>query len=170
MTRQLLTEQAVREALAEVKDPEIPTVSVIDLGMLHRVEVVGGRVRVELLPTFVGCPAIDLIRREVAERLRSLATVVEVEVEVTFAEPWTSDRITPEGRRKLRSSGFAPPAPSGPAGDQPLLATIGRRPQAACPYCGSADTTMENAFGPTLCRAIFYCNGCGQPFEQFKAV
>jgi ring-1,2-phenylacetyl-CoA epoxidase subunit PaaD len=160
-------EQAVWRALAEVKDPEIPTVSVVDLGMVHRVEVAHGRVRVELLPTFVACPAIDLIRRAVAERLESFAPVVEVEA--TFAEPWTSDRITPEGRRKLRASGFAPP-PAAAAGDQPLFATIAMRPAATCPYCGSADTAMENPFGPTLCRAIFYCNGCRQPFEQFKAV
>jgi ring-1,2-phenylacetyl-CoA epoxidase subunit PaaD len=160
-----VTEAEVWRALAEVKDPEIPTVSVVDLGMVRRVEVDGGRIRVELLPTFVGCPALDLIRRAVAERLESLAPAVEVEA--TFAEPWTSDRITPEGRRKLRSSGFAPPAA---AGDRPLLATIAMRPAATCPYCGSTDTTMENPFGPTLCRAIFYCNGCRQPFEQFKAV
>lgn len=162
-----MIEQAVWEALAEVKDPEIPTVSVVDLGMVHRVEVGDNLVRVALLPTFVGCPAIDLIRRAVAERLESMAPVVEVEA--TFAEPWTSDRITPEGRRKLRESGFAPP-PAPATGDQPLFATIAMRPAATCPYCGSADTTMENPFGPTLCRAIFYCNGCRQPFEQFKAV
>ena len=163
-----MSEQAVWQALAEVKDPEIPTVSVVDLGMVHRVEVAPDRVRVELLPTFVGCPAIDLIRRAVAERLESLASVVEVEA--TFAEPWTSDRITGEGRRKLRESGFAPPPASAGIGDQPMFATIVMRPAATCPYCGSADTTMESPFGPTLCRAIFYCNGCRQPFEQFKAV
>jgi ring-1,2-phenylacetyl-CoA epoxidase subunit PaaD len=162
-----VNEQAVWRALDEVKDPEIPTVSVVDLGMVRRVEVSGGRVRVELLPTFVGCPALDLIRRAVADRLEALAPVVEVEA--TFAEPWTSDRITPEGRRKLRESGFAPPAAVQPR-DGPLFATITMRPAATCPYCGSTDTTMENAFGPTLCRAIFYCDGCRQPFEQFKAV
>lgn len=167
MSMRALTKQAVLDALAEVKDPEIPAVSVVELGMVHRVEVGEGRVRVELLPTFVGCPALDLIRRAVAERLASLAPAVEVET--TFAEPWTSDRITPEGRRKLRESGFAPPARTGGA-DQPLLLSIGMRPRATCPYCGSADTSMENPFGPTLCRAIFYCNTCRQPFEQFKAV
>jgi ring-1,2-phenylacetyl-CoA epoxidase subunit PaaD len=88
-----------------------------------------------------------------------------VEVEMTFAVPWTSDRITAEGRRKLRGSGFAPPGPS-----RPLFATIPLRPTAACPWCGSADTTVENLFGPTLCRMLFWCNRCRQPFEQFKAV
>jgi ring-1,2-phenylacetyl-CoA epoxidase subunit PaaD len=162
-----LSEQAVWQALAEVPDPEIPAVSVVELGMVHRIEIGDGRVRVELLPTFVGCPALDVIRRTVAERLERLAPVVEVQA--TFAEPWTSDRITPEGRRKLRESGFAAPRPRASAA-QPLFATISQRPAAACPYCGSPDTTMENAFGPTLCRAIFYCNACRQPFEQFKTV
>jgi ring-1,2-phenylacetyl-CoA epoxidase subunit PaaD len=162
-----LTRAAVFQALAELPDPEIPVVSVVDLGLVHSVELDGRRLRVELLPTFVGCPALDLIRRSVAERLAGMAPVVEVEM--TFAVPWTSDRITSEGRRRLRESGFAPPGPA-PAGDGPLFATIARRPEATCPWCGSADTTLENAFGPTLCRAIFFCDRCRQPFEQFKAV
>ena len=168
----VVTEPDVWEALADVQDPEIPTVSVVDLGIVRRVEVGEDRLRVELLPTFVGCPATDLIRKAVAERLAPLAPVVEVEA--TFAEPWTSDRITPEGRRKLREGGFAPPAaaagPGGPGGEGPLLLTISSRTTATCPYCGSADTAMENPFGPTPCRSIFYCNACKQPFEQFKSV
>ena len=162
-----VTEEAVWEALAEVPDPEIPVVSVVDLGLVQTVELDGGRLRVELLPTFVGCPALELIRESVAERLAGMAPVVEVEM--TFAVPWTSDRITPEGRRKLRETGFSPPGPA-PAGDRPLFSTIAMLPTAACPWCGSSDTTMENAFGPTLCRAIYWCNRCRQPFEQFKAV
>jgi ring-1,2-phenylacetyl-CoA epoxidase subunit PaaD len=162
-------ERAVWKALAEVPDPEIPTVSVVDLGMVRAVEVDGERLRVELLPTFVGCPALDLIRQAVAERLAGMAR--EVVVDVSFAEPWTSQRITAAGRRKLRGSGFAPPAPRPPGSDgRPLFATIRSRPDATCPHCGSRDTAMENPFGPTLCRAIFYCNRCRQPFEQFKAV
>jgi ring-1,2-phenylacetyl-CoA epoxidase subunit PaaD len=170
VTARTLGEAQVWEALAEVPDPEIPAVSVVDLGLVHAVELDGERLRVELLPTFVGCPALELIRASVAERLTGLAPVVEVEM--TFAVPWTSDRITPEGRRKLRDSGFAPPGPTG-AGrreDRPLFATIPVRPTATCPYCGSADTALENLFGPTLCRTLFWCNRCRQPFEQFKAV
>ena len=162
-----VTEAAVWEALAEVPDPEIPVLSVVDLGLVHAVALDGGRLRVELLPTFVGCPALDLIRASVAERLAGLAP--KVEVEMTFAVPWTSDRITPEGRRKLRQSGFAPPGPAA-GGERPLFATIAVRPTADCPWCGSSDTSLENAFGPTLCRTIFWCNRCRQPFEQFKAV
>ena len=143
-------ERAVWAALAEVPDPAIPAVSVVDLGMVHSVELDGERLRVALLPTFVGCPALDLIRQAVAARLAGMAA--DVQVEMTFAEPWTSERITADGRRKLREVGFAPPR------------------SAACPWCGSRDTALENPFGPTLCRAIFWCNGCRQPFEQFKAV
>ena len=174
-----LSETEVWEALAEVPDPEIPVVSVVDLGLVHAVELDGPRLRVELLPTFVGCPALELIRRSVAERLAGMAP--EVEVEMTFAVPWTSDRITVEGRRKLRESGFAPPdkglesAFDRQPGDsgrlcRPEFATITTRPRATCPWCGSADTTLENLFGPTLCRTLFWCNRCRQPFEQFKAV
>ena len=160
---------AVWSALAEVPDPEIPAVSVVDLGIVRAVELDADRLRVELLPTFVGCPATELIREAVARRLAGMAP--RVEVEISFAEPWTSDRISEEGRRKLRDSGFAPPARSGAPGErQPLFATITTRPAAACPWCGSADTALENPFGPTLCRAIFWCNACRQPFEQFKAV
>jgi ring-1,2-phenylacetyl-CoA epoxidase subunit PaaD len=159
-------ERAVWAALAEVPDPEIPVVSVVDLGIVRSVELDGERLRVELLPTFVGCPALEVIRDSVAARLAGMAA--RVEVEMTFAEPWTSERITAEGRRRLRESGFAPPGPQ-PRG-QPLLATITTRPRATCPWCGSRDTALENPFGPTLCRAIFWCNRCRQPFEQFKAV
>jgi ring-1,2-phenylacetyl-CoA epoxidase subunit PaaD len=163
-----LGETEVWEALAEVPDPEIPVVSVVDLGLVHRVELDGGRLRVELLPTFVGCPALELIRRSVADRLAGMAP--RVEVEMTFAVPWTSDRITAEGRRKLRESGFASPSPAAAGEARPLFTTIGVRPTAACPWCGSEDTTLENLFGPTLCRTLFWCNRCRQPFEQFKAV
>ena len=162
-------ERRVWDALAEVKDPEIPAVSVVELGIIRSVEAGAGRIRVEMLPTFVGCPALELIRASIAERLAGMAP--EVQVEATFAEPWTSDRITPEGRRKLRESGFAPPAPrAAEPADQPLFPTITTRPVVRCPFCGSRDTVLENPFGPTLCRAIHWCNQCRQPFEQFKAV
>jgi ring-1,2-phenylacetyl-CoA epoxidase subunit PaaD len=153
-------ESAVWAALHEVHDPEIPAVSVVDLGVVRRVETAPGSVRVELLPTFVGCPAVEVMRADVARTLAGFAE--RVEVEISFAEPWTSERITPEGRRRLRQSGFAPPPAED--GDELLL------PVGECPYCGSRNTTLENAFGPTLCRAIYHCADCRQPFEQFKPV
>ncbi len=146
-------------ALAEVPDPEIPVISVVDLGIIRSVERDAERVRVEVMPTFVACPALDIIRDTIRARLEGFAPVVEVVT--TFAEPWTTERITPEGRRKLRASGFAPPVP----GEEAILPAA-----PACPYCGSHHTALENPFGPTLCRAIYYCHDCHQPFEQFKAV
>jgi len=158
-------ESAVWAALHDVHDPEIPTISVVDLGVVRTVRTEEGSVRVELLPTFVGCPAIEVMRSAIEERLRPFAN--QVSVEISFAEPWTSERITPEGRRVLRESGFAPPsrAPLGRG-----LSILPVMPAAECPYCGSRNTTLENAFGPTQCRAIYHCTDCRQPFEQFKEV
>jgi ring-1,2-phenylacetyl-CoA epoxidase subunit PaaD len=157
-------EAAVWAALHDVHDPEIPAISVVDLGVVRSVETGEGSVRVELLPTFVGCPAIDVMRDAVAERLGEFAD--DVRVEISFAEPWTTQRITDAGRAALRASGFAPPA-ADVEDDGRALPVL---PAAECPYCGSRNTTLENAFGPTLCRAIYHCSDCRQPFEQFKAV
>lgn len=159
------SETAVWEALEDVKDPEIPVISVVELGVVRRIEVSVERVRVELMPTFVGCPALEMMRQAVRDRLTGFAP--EVDVDVTFAEPWTSDRITPDGRRKLRESGFAPPSMLG-SGAASLPIALGA--VARCPYCGSRRTVLENAFGPTQCRAIHYCTDCRQPFEGFKAI
>ena len=156
-------ESAVWAALHDVHDPEIPTISVVDLGVVRTVTTQHGSVRVELLPTFVGCPAIEVMRAAVEERLAEFAD--DVTVEISYAEPWTSDRITDEGRRVLRDSGFAPPARAGRT-----LSILPVMPVAQCPYCGSRNTSLENAFGPTLCRAIYHCTNCRQPFEQFKEV
>jgi ring-1,2-phenylacetyl-CoA epoxidase subunit PaaD len=162
-------ESAVWAALHDVYDPEIPTVSVVDLGVVRTVQTDRNKVRVELLPTFVGCPAIEVMRGAVEERLREFAD--EVSVEISFAEPWTSDRITAEGRAALRESGFAPPSPIRANGRElSILPTLPSLPVAECPYCASRNTTLENAFGPTLCRAIYHCADCRQPFEQFKEV
>jgi ring-1,2-phenylacetyl-CoA epoxidase subunit PaaD len=154
-------ESVVLAALADVDDPEIPGVSIIDLGLLRRVSVGRDRIEVELLPTFIGCPALDVIRAAVENRLRDLAP--RIEVRFSFAEPWTAARITLDGRAALRERGFAPPVAPDPDRALPVL------PLAECPYCGSRRATLENAFGATLCRAIYYCADCRQPFEQFKA-
>ncbi|HEX3266141.1 MAG TPA: 1,2-phenylacetyl-CoA epoxidase subunit PaaD [Candidatus Limnocylindrales bacterium] len=167
-------------ALEDVADPEIPTVSVVELGMLERIEVGPDSISVELLPTFVGCPAVEVIRESVATRLASFG--LPVSVAMTFSTPWTSDRISPAGREKLRRSGFAPPPhidarPAGGAARQgggrglPMLDDRLAQPVAVeCPYCGSRDTTLENVFGPTQCRSIRHCAACRQPFEAFKPV
>ena len=160
-------EAALWAALHDVHDPEIPTISVVDLGVVRSVAADEGRIRVELLPTFVGCPAIDVMRESVEQCLRPFAD--EVSVEISFAEPWTTERISDAGRVALRAAGFAPPPPR--AGDDDrFLSVLPNPPVGECPYCGSRNTTLENAFGPTLCRAIYHCTQCRQPFEQFKEV
>ena len=165
-------EAAVWAALAEITDPEIPAISLVDLGVIRGFafepsESGGERLTVELMPTFVGCPAIDVMRQQVGERLGDLGLADEVVVELTFAEPWTSDRITPAGREALRSSGFAPPMTTSSTFTGDSLTVL---PIATCPYCASRNTTLENPFGPTLCRAIYHCADCRQPFEAFKPV
>ena len=157
-------EGAIRAALAEVADPEIPGVSIVDLGMVEDVGVDADRICVTLLPTFVGCPALDVIRSSVEARLRSFDRRIDVRFE--YHVPWTSDRITPDGREKLRASGFAPPSPA-PDG-VPLLVQL--MEPVPCPHCGSPRTVLESAFGPTQCRAIYHCTACRQPFEGFKPV
>ena len=163
---------AVWAALAEIPDPEIPAIGLVDLGVIRGFAfepMTDGvqRLTVQLMPTFVGCPAIEVMRQQIGERLTELRLADEVAVELTFAEPWTSDRITPAGREALRGSGFAPPMTIGPTFSGDSLTVL---PIATCPYCGSRNTTLENPFGPTLCRAIYHCADCRQPFEAFKPV
>jgi ring-1,2-phenylacetyl-CoA epoxidase subunit PaaD len=159
-------EPRVWAALADVLDPEIPAVSVIDMGMIRDVSIQGSTARVTILPTFTGCPAIDVIKSDVASAVGDVEGVEAVEVEASFDPPWTTDRITEEGRTKLREFGLAPPSGQGPV----LITEIGLPAVATCPFCGSRDTTPENAFGPTPCRSLYYCRACRNPFEQFKPV
>ena len=161
----MLTEQQVWDALAEVPDPEIPVISVVDLGVVRDVQVEDERVHVEFTPTFLGCPALEVMRSHMTERIAELGDEVEVEVEVVLDDSWSTDRM--EGREKLRAAGFAPPAPRTAGGLQLVqLQANGFR----CPYCGSRDTALENIFGPTPCRSLRYCRSCRQPFEQFKTI
>jgi ring-1,2-phenylacetyl-CoA epoxidase subunit PaaD len=159
-----LTEREVWDALAEIPDPEIPVMSLVDLGVVKDVHVDNGTVRVEFTPTFLGCPALEVMRKAMEDKVRALGA--EPQVAVVLDDSWSTDRITPEGREKLRASGFAPPTPR-PA--QPLRLVELQR-GFRCPYCGSTDTQLENLFGPTPCRSVRYCNSCRQPFEQFKTI
>jgi ring-1,2-phenylacetyl-CoA epoxidase subunit PaaD len=147
-------ERDVRAALARIPDPELPVLSIVDLGIVHRVDVGADGIDVAILPTFVGCPALDVIRSTIVERIGEEFDR-PVRVRATFEEPWTSDRISPEGIESLRRAGIAPPAD--PA-------------DVRCPHCASANVVMDSAFGPTQCRSLFYCRGCRQPFEAMKSV
>lgn len=162
-----IDEAAVRAALTEVMDPELPMLSVVDLGIVHRVGIApnGGPITVEILPTFVGCPALELIKASITDRLGAFGRAVVVTA--TFEVPWSSERISPAGRDALLAAGIASPGPSA-AGNAPTL--IGLEPRVPCPHCGSRRTTVENLFGPTQCRTIRYCADCRQPFESIKQV
>jgi ring-1,2-phenylacetyl-CoA epoxidase subunit PaaD len=161
----MVTRDQVWEALAEIPDPEIPTISLVDLGVVTGVEVENGRVRVDFTPTFLGCPALEVMRDAMAEKIEALGA--EPEIKVRLDDSWSTDRITPEGREKLRASGFAPPAPR--AAGKPQLVQL-QSGAFRCPYCGSTETRLENLFGPTPCRSLRYCESCRQPFEQFKTI
>jgi ring-1,2-phenylacetyl-CoA epoxidase subunit PaaD len=161
----MVTAEQVWGALEEIPDPEIPVVSLVDLGVIRSVDVRDGHVSVELTPTFLGCPALEAMKRALEEAVSALGA--EPEVRVIQDDSWSTDRITPAGREKLRAAGFAPPAPreeSAPTLLQ-LQAKVHR-----CPYCGSTETRLENIFGPTPCRSLRYCESCRQPFEQFKTI
>ena len=161
----MVTVDRVWAALAEIPDPEIPVISLVDLGVVRDVAVENGTVRVEFTPTFLGCPALEVMRDQMAESIRALGA--EPDVQVILDDSWSTDRITPAGREKLRESGFAPPTPRG-AGEPKLVQLQSK--SFKCPYCGSTDTRLENIFGPTPCRSLRYCANCRQPFEQFKTI
>jgi ring-1,2-phenylacetyl-CoA epoxidase subunit PaaD len=161
----VVTAERVWQALGKIPDPEIPVLSLVDLGVVRDVEVAEERVHVEFTPTFLGCPALEVMRDRMEEAVRALGG--EPDVEIVQDDSWSTDRITPEGRRKLREAGFAPPAPRGAAG--PTLVQL-QSHAFRCPYCGSTETRLENLFGPTPCRSIRYCTSCRQPFEQFKTL
>ncbi|MET3696466.1 ring-1,2-phenylacetyl-CoA epoxidase subunit PaaD [Bacillus oleivorans] len=151
----------VLEVLHNVKDPEIDSVSVIDLGMIERVEVENDKVLIEALPTFVGCPALDIIRNNITKAIYQIPQIEHVEVRFIYDPPWTSDRVTELGRERLKEFGIAPP---------PKYLEKDGIWKVDCPYCGSSYTTMENLFGPTACRSILYCKACKNPFEAMKPV
>ncbi|MGN6798059.1 MAG: 1,2-phenylacetyl-CoA epoxidase subunit PaaD [Gaiellaceae bacterium] len=161
----MVTADAVWAALDEIPDPEIPVISLVDLGVVRDVSVDGKHVRIEFTPTFLGCPALEVMRRAMEEKVEELGG--EAEVAVIQDDSWSTDRISPVGREKLRDAGFAPPAPRA-AGATTLVQLQSNAFR--CPYCGSTETRLENIFGPTPCRSIRWCESCRQPFEQFKTI
>lgn len=159
----VLDEQQVWEALKEVPDPELPAISVVDMGIVRRIQVDPdtSSIDVDITPTFAGCPAIAHIRTGISDRLLQLASTVNVNV---IMQPWTTDMLSEGARKKLHGAGIAPPPKVGRGRAIPMLMS---KPL-TCPHCGSQQTVLENPFGPTPCRAIAYCTKCRQPFEQFK--
>jgi ring-1,2-phenylacetyl-CoA epoxidase subunit PaaD len=156
-----LLENRVMKELETVKDPEIDSVSIIDLGMVEGITIQNDEVSIKLLPTFMGCPALDIIKGNVEKALLKVEGINRVHVEFINNPPWTSERITEEGRERLKEFGIAPP---------PIHFEDSGEWHVDCPYCESTYTTLDNIFGPTACRSILYCKGCKQPFEAMKPV
>jgi ring-1,2-phenylacetyl-CoA epoxidase subunit PaaD len=160
----MITTENIYKWLEDVKDPEIPTLSMMDMGIITKVEVRGeSSVYVEMTPTFTGCPAIKMMEGMVSDRLKE-AGVETVEVVTTFDTPWNSNKLTARGLMCLKKHGLAPPPQHNGEITEELLE------HAACPFCNSHNTEMKSPFGPTLCRSLHYCNNCLQAFEQFKPV
>lgn len=157
------TVEEIWSALENVKDPEIPVLTVVDMGIITGVEIFGSTAIVTMTPTFVGCPAIGVMKKSIHEEVSKLG-FEEVIVNVDFETQWTSDRMKPDAKIKLEKFGLAPP----PVIDGEL--TEAQLNNVRCPHCGSTDTTLRSAFGSTLCRAIRFCFHCKQGFEQFKPV
>lgn len=143
----------IRSMVTAIPDPELPVVSIGDLGMIEDVRADDGSIVVTVLPTFIGCPALDVIVASITDRLAGEDRPVVVDV--SFAVPWTTERVTPAGRAALQAAGIAPPA---------------EPEDMRCPHCGSGQVVIDSAFGPTQCRSLFYCRGCRQPFEAMKPV
>jgi ring-1,2-phenylacetyl-CoA epoxidase subunit PaaD len=158
-----LSPEQVWLELGKIPDPEIPVLSLVELGVIGAVNVDGQAVRVALRPTFAGCPALHTMRVEIGDRLRRLGAA-SVEIDLVLDPPWSTDDLTPEARVKLVAFGLAPP-PTPIVRIEEILAT-----PRACPYCGSSETDVRNDFGPTPCRTIHFCRSCRQPFEGMKPI
>ncbi|MFD4553325.1 1,2-phenylacetyl-CoA epoxidase subunit PaaD [Streptomyces sp. NPDC058469] len=168
MVTALLDARRARSVAAQVSDPEMPMLTLADLGVLREVEIeADGTVVASLTPTYSGCPAMAEMRAEVAARLRD-AGYARVEIRTVLNPPWTSDWITPAGRRKLAEHGIAPP---GAAPRGPLTLTLSpTRRTVPCPLCGSADTEETSRFAATSCKALWRCRACREPFEYVKEI
>jgi ring-1,2-phenylacetyl-CoA epoxidase subunit PaaD len=149
---------AARVALAELRDPEIPTASIVEMGMIHDVREDGGTMVVEVIPTFSGCPAIGIIAREIEQALDS-AGISPARVELRADLPWSTDRISAEGRRQVAAHGILPP-------QRGQL----KAEELTCPQCLQRQVVLTSRFGTTPCRAMARCNDCGEPLEVFKPI
>lgn len=159
----MVARSQIFEWLEEVKDPEIPVISLVDLGVITDIEIFENKVIVKMTPTFAGCPAMDYMQKDVVEVLKSKG-INEVETHVSFETQWNSNLISEKGRVALKKFGLAPPRKHNMVIDIDILE------HTPCPYCDSTDTELKTPFGSTLCRSMHYCNNCKQAFEQFKPI
>ena len=161
-----MTAEGVYRILGTVMDPEVPVVSVVELGIVRDVAVADGRVTITVTPTYSGCPAM----REIEDDMRAALGergIADVAIETVYSPAWTTDWIGADAREKLLRFGIAPPGKAEPGG---LIALVRRPASVPCPYCGSRNTVLKSEFGSTACKAIHFCNACEQPFDEFKAI
>jgi ring-1,2-phenylacetyl-CoA epoxidase subunit PaaD len=156
------------EVLAGVADPEIPAVSVVDLGIVREVRADGGAVEVTVTPTYSGCPATEVIEASIRRALRDAGLAATVRT--SLAPAWTTDWLTPAGREKLARFGIAPPGGRVPGTAVPLRFVRAARVGVGCPHCGAAETERLAEFGSTACKALYRCRACGEPFDYFKPI
>ncbi|HSA55199.1 MAG TPA: 1,2-phenylacetyl-CoA epoxidase subunit PaaD [Gemmatimonadaceae bacterium] len=167
MTRARPDAQALWEAVAGVPDPEVPALSVVDLGIVRDIRVDAGEVVVDVTPTYSGCPAMHVIETDIVAAIRA-AGADHVTVRTVYHPAWTTDWLSESAREALRRSGIAPPAPTSRDADELIPLRRREAPPVPCPWCGSRQTELRSEFGPTACKAIHFCNDCRQPFEHFK--
>jgi ring-1,2-phenylacetyl-CoA epoxidase subunit PaaD len=169
MTVGMVSREMVLEILSEVKDPELPMIDVVELGIVRDVIVDGDRIRVDITPTYSGCPAMQVIEREIVYTLESHG-FDNVSVQTIFSPAWTTDWMTEAARERLKANGIAPPRHVADAlgGISELVSLRRAKPTTECPFCGSANTVEKSEFGSTACKSIHFCNGCHQPFDHFK--
>jgi ring-1,2-phenylacetyl-CoA epoxidase subunit PaaD len=160
----MITKSYIREQLKQVKDPEIPTISIVDLGIVTGIDIQENDVHVTLTPTFAGCPALRLMEDMVVNHLNSYDQLGKITVETSFETTWTTDLITDEGHAAIKKHGLAPPIRNCSNITMEVIEATN------CPYCDSDNTSMKSPFGPTLCRSLHYCNNCKQAFEGFKPI
>ena len=154
----------IRALLEQVKDPEIPVISIRELGVLRDVKVEDGLVEVVITPTYSGCPAMDVMRQDVEKVLRD-AGIERFSVKQVLSPAWSTDWISEGGRKKLLEYGIAPPPHT-----SDIRALKGGIPVTVCPQCGSSDTVLVSQFGSTPCKALYKCNSCQEPFDLFKCL
>lgn len=162
----MLTRDEIFEVLQTVPDPEVPVISVVELGVVREVAIDGEAVTVTMTPTYSGCPAMKEMEADIRSALNARG-IAQVDVKLVLSPAWTTDWIGPEAREKLRAYGIAPPGKAEPQGL--VMLTRARQP-VECPRCGSTNTSLKSEFGSTACKAIHVCNACREPFDEFKAL
>jgi ring-1,2-phenylacetyl-CoA epoxidase subunit PaaD len=160
---------SARTIAETVTDPELPMLTLAELGVLRDVTEEPGRVEVTITPTYTGCPALDTMRADLRRRLTD-AGYADVRVRTVLDPPWTTDWISDAGRRKLHEAGIAPPGPAPRRASGPIPLTLGPTRRVPCPNCGSADTVELSRFGATACKSLRRCESCREPFEHFKEI